>query len=246
MWKRGAMLVFSAVSAVTAVLLVWGCSTGPALRMPVRLTAVPGTDTAERNVESARLLMEQGSYAEALAAVEEVLSVRPGLVDAHRVRQQVLQARGRTGLLAWEAEQRLRRHPKAAWAHYLAGRIHEDNSQKLRYFHRALRLDNAFFWGWFGMAFVKRGTDPKTAKEIYERLYRAARGQRLVALAYGALLRAGISTSKAVQVYSGLLKQEPGMAAIGLAQTYLSTGGSRRAWPQIRSRNSSRPEPARY
>ncbi|MHC4899220.1 MAG: tetratricopeptide repeat protein [Planctomycetota bacterium] len=238
MSKCGAVLQVWVVLVVSAV---WGCSSQPVLRMPARLTAVPGTAAVDRNVDAARQLMEQGDHPEALAAIEEVLSVRPQHVDAHRVRQQLLQSHGRTGLLAWEAEQRLRRHPKAAWAHYLAGRIHADDDRKLKFFQRAIELDNSFFWGWFGLAFVKRSTDPRIAKEVYQRLYRAARGQRLVALAYGALLRAGVSTPKAVQVYNSLQKRAPGVAAIGVAQTHVATGAIRRAWPHVLTALRERP-----
>ncbi len=209
--------------------------------MPGRLTSVPGSDPVDRSVDAARQMMQRGNHAEALAAIEDVLSTQPRNVDAHRVRQQLLQARGRTGLLAWEAEQRLRQHPGEAWAHYLAGRLCPDNESKLRAFRRALELDDSFFWGWFGLAFVKRSTDPELATAIYERLYRASKGHPLVALAHGALLRAGISTRKAVEVYAALEKQAPGLGASGVAQTHLVAGAASRAWPHVLTALRERP-----
>lgn len=235
------MSKLGAVLLVSLVPVAWGCTSHAILRMPAGLTAVPGTVAADRSVETARQMMQRGDHEEALAVIEEVLSLQPRHVDAHRVRQQLLQHRGRTGLLAWEAEQRLKQHSDEAWAHYLAGRLCADNGRKLTAFRRALELDDGFFWAWFGLAFVKRGTDPKLAKAIYERLYRASKGHPLVALAYGALLRAGISTTKAVQVYTALEKQMPGLGARGMAQTHLATGAASRAWPHVLMALQERP-----
>jgi len=238
MSKVGAVLVGLLVGVVS---VCWGCSSHPIVRMPARLTAVPGSGAVDRNVEAARQMMQRNDYAEALATINEVLSIQPRHVDAHRVRQQLLQSRGRGGLLAWEAEQRLQQHPNEAWAHYLSGRLNPDNGRKLTAFRRAVELDDSFFWGWFGLAFVKRSTDPKLATAIYKRLYRVSKGNRLVALAYGGLLRKGVSTPKAVQVFTALEKQAPGLGAIGLAQTHLTSGAASRAWPHVLAGLRERP-----
>ena len=99
MSKPGAVLLISLLGVVS---FSWGCSSHALVRMPARLTAVPGTRVVDRNVDAARQMMQRGDYAEALAAIEQVLSLHPRHVDAHRVRQQLLQSRGRSGLRSSE------------------------------------------------------------------------------------------------------------------------------------------------
>ncbi len=229
---EGSMQPLPVIALVTLSFTFVACVAGGP--MPKELKQVPGSQPAvAARLRAARLLLDHGKAEQALTATQSILEQWPGQVNAERLRQEILRQRGRLGLLLYEAEERLRQHPQQAGSHYLAGRIQNRDTDKLRAFQEAVRLQPDFFWGWFGLAFMQRGSDPEQAAEIYQGLHRAAKGEPTTALAYAQQLRSLQRDSQAAEVYAALALRRPGLSALGLSETLLHAGKVGPAWAQL-------------
>jgi hypothetical protein len=216
--------------------LLGGCALAPSSGVPSDLDDLPWAGGAgDVAVLEARRAADLGDHGRAFELLDGVIEAHPRHVDAHRVRQDLLRERGRLGLVLREAEQRLRSWNGEAAAGYLAGRIARDDSAKQRAFVAALEQNRRSFWPWLGLAFAYRHADPERALHIYQGLYEASRGHPLVAVAYGAALRAAGRDREALQVYGALRERPelPGVGDLGLAETHLTLERRREAWAPL-------------
>lgn len=216
---------------------------------PVGLPTAPiddlpwGPAEADRQVLSARQLVEQGRPRAAIDLLEAVLATTPDHVDALRLRQDVLRERGRRGRLQYEAERALAADPDDAIAVYLAGRITTDDAAKLDLFTRAARLRPHSVWPWLGLAHTLRHQDPDRALAIYTALHAASERHPLVAIAFAALLRDRQAFADAEPIYTALRGDErvPGVGDLGLAQCWLATDRRAEAWTALLAALRARP-----
>lgn len=225
-------------------LLLSGCMFAPSGSLPDELTDVPWQGRAgDAAVLEARLAADRGDPVRALEIVEEVLALQPRHVDAHRVRQDVLRERGRLGRVLAEADARVDAWDESAAAQYLQGRVQRDDDDKLRFFLEALESDRSSFWPWLGLGYVYRQRDPTRALSIYDQMYRATQGHPLVAVAYGAALRAAGPDRLALEVYSRLRDRPemPGVGDLGIAETHLFADRRREAWAPLLASLRQRP-----
>lgn len=217
-------------------LLLPACASSLVAGLPSSLDDVPGVDDRrDPALREARTLFERGSEIEALAAAELVLLEAPDHVDALRLRQDILRQRGRIGLLLAETEERLRRAPGDALAHYLRGRLVSGTARKLQAFRRAADLAPRSFWGWLGVAFVLRTLDPQRAITIYTRLYELSGGHPTVAVALAAALRSVRRDADALRIYERLraTPEWRGIGELGMAETLLAGDERARAWAPL-------------
>lgn len=224
-----------AVSLILALLLgcgLGGCEIPHELALPPSFSAVPGTGKAAGAVLEARQLVVRSQPTKALALLESILGEHPGHVDAERIRQDILRARGRFGLVLREAEDRLAGDPSAR-SMYLSGRVQSGAEEKQLAFKAAVDLEPEFFWGWFGLAFTLRIDSPRAAGEIYKYLYEKTGHEERTAIAYASnLLRAGESR-KALEVYDKIRTSNPGLGSLGVTQTQIRAGKKHRVWPEL-------------
>ncbi len=227
---------------VVGLLLLAGCGATGSLLLPAMLREPSAHDGAD-GVWMARRLFERGEPRRALAAVGEVLERHPDAVDAARLRQDILRARGRFGLVRWEAEQRLAAAPASAAAHYLSGRLQPADSAKRAAFARATALDPHSFWGWLGSAYSLRGEDLSAALTTYSWLWHRSEQHPLAAVAFAAALREGNQLDDAVAVYTALCGDDrnPGVGELGLAEVYTARDQLDLAWPMLLSAIELRP-----
>ena len=223
--------------------LLAGCS-GIGLPLPDALEPLPADAShAGELVAAARAAHERDESKDALGLLERALALEPEHVEGHRLRQDILRDRGRTGLLLWESEERLRLQPDDAIAHYLAGRIALDDDAKLAHFLRATELAPRTLWGWLGVAFVMRRRAPEEASALYARLYALSGGEPVVAIAWGSLLRELTRYDDALTVYAQLRQRAgyEGIGDLGIAEVQLVKTGWRAAWPAMLSALGARP-----
>ena len=220
--------------SLLALALTWGCASSALSSFPSQLIHEPGErPVVARLLRKIRDQFTRGESAAALRAVESVLADHPKHVNATRLRQDILRRRGRLGLVLWEADERLVKHPQDSPAHYLSGRLVDGVEGKRQAFERAIELDAANFWGWFGLAFALRGTDNDTANSIYGALFAQTKAVR-VGIAYADSLRIGKHEREAFRVFQELRNSHPGISALGRSESLLRTGKHKEAWPLVR------------
>lgn len=223
----------TAVATAALAVAVGGCSTIPDLAIPA-LRGIPGGE-GDRAIEAAREAYADGAALDALAGAEAILAEDPRHVDAHRLRQDVMRQRGRTGRLVWEAQARLEKDPDDPVALYLAGRLETDAQKQLTLFRRAGELAPDLFWPWLGLAFAARRLDSERAVDLYEQLYAQADGHPLAAVALADVqVRAG-NYERATAVYSALRQSEraPGIGELGLAKTAILAEKPAAGWAPL-------------
>ena len=220
-------------SSILLLAVLSACAASVGARIPGRVSSETTSVHLER-VAAAQRLADAGQVREALAAVDAIRS--DGLVvEAERLRQDLLRQRGRLGALRAEAEARVAAQPDSGLARYLLGRI-QPPGQARATFEEAARKSGGSVWPWLGLAFALRESDPQQAMAIYERLHAASDGMPTVAIAYANSLRSAGKLREAVAVYDGLLQRggdSAGIAHLGLAQTLFALGKAEdraRAW----------------
>ena len=180
------------VACLLALQALTACSSvGSGSQPPLQLRDLPEpSGPVHERITEARRLGERGREEAALALLRDVIRDDPRNVEAHRARQDLLRGQGRIGLVLQEARDRV-----AAWegdspALYLEGRVQRSPEASRALFEDAIAQDPSSFWGWHGLAFTMRQSDPDGARALYERLYRATSAHPLVAIAYASHLRA--------------------------------------------------------
>jgi len=224
------------LTAVVATgFLLASCASHSANRPEVLLGYPLGDDLDQRTCR-ARKLSEGGEMLTALEIIDGVLSDEPNYIDAHRVRQDVFRRRGRVGRLLWEGEQRLMEDPDSASAQYLLGRLQRTDPEKREYFERATAADPTSFWGWYGLAFTLRSTDPKGSFSIYHWLYEVSKRHPVTAVALASALRLWDRPDEAAKVYGELRSNPlaPGIGDLGLAEVWsFSPTHGDQSWPAL-------------
>lgn len=206
------------------LLLGFAACAGPGGFPPSGLHDLPGRRSGpDLLVQRARSLGDQGRIDEALALLRDVVREEPRHVDAVRVRQDLLREQGRIGLVLQEARDRVAAWGGTATSLYLEGRVTRGSERGRRLFEAAIAADPACFWGWHGLAYSMRSSDPERARELYERLYRATSAHPLAAISYASHLRAMGDIERAAEIYAQLRGAEdhPGVGDLGLAETLL-------------------------
>jgi hypothetical protein len=230
--------------AVVLLGLCAACGTWSRSLPPATVGGLPWGDTpVDRELLSARGLVERGQPRRALDVVEGLANGPAAPVDALRLRQDLLRERGRRGLIWCEAEAAVQARPDDSVAHYLRGRVTLDRELKLRSFARAAELAPDTLWPWLGLAHTLRGDDPDWSLAIYEQLFRAADGHPLVAVALAATLREGRQLEEAARIYD-LLRGDPrvpGTGDLGLAQCLIDLDRRAPAWAALIAALRQRP-----
>jgi len=237
----------AAPAAVRSWLLVLATLTGcaaPTAHQPEQLVGVPdAADEVVRVLEFARDQFEQGEPRQALQVAESVLAEDGDNVLAHRLRQDILRGRGRNGLLLAEAQQRLREAPDGVLGHYLRARLLSIGADQVAAFERCTRLDPRFLWGWIGLGWALRASDPERALAIFRRLHELAPGSRVVCINLANSLLETERSAEAAAIY-GELRAMPGAEAIGdlgLARVYLQRDAKAEAWAPFLAALRARP-----
>ncbi len=170
-----------------------------------------------------------------LALVDQVLREDPTLVEAQRLRQDLLSRRGRRSLLVTESEDRLAQAPTSALTHYLRGRLAQTAAGRREAFERAVDSEPGFFWAWFGLAFAVRASDPQQSIAIYRRLAEHSGEVPLVQMALAAALRSADQTEAALAVYDELTisGRWAGAGWLGRAQTLFAADRQDEAWKPV-------------
>jgi tetratricopeptide (TPR) repeat protein len=214
------------MSGAVWLIVLAACAAGVGSLVPARIDVRPLAADLAGSLAAARQQYERGAAPAALAELESVLQAHPDLVDAQRLRQDVLRSRGRAALLRAEAEARVQRAPADATAHYLLGRLLAADAQEAA-FRRAVELAPESVWPWLGYAYALRDRDPAESLAIYERLYAAADRHPVVGVAFAHALRSNGRLPEAIAVYERLAEagDPPGVGQLGLAQTFLAMGG---------------------
>lgn len=221
-----------------------GCRAPATGLPPERVVDLPwGESPAGRIAWAARQAIERGDEVRGLEQVEALLAQRPADVDARRLRQDVLRARGRRGVLLREARDAVAERPEDGLAHYLLARVTQDRRAKLDGFRRAARLAPEAVWPWLGLAHTLRAADLASALEIYERLFAASEQHPLVAVAYASALRASDRLEEAALVYQAIRadRRVPGVGALGLAEVALARDQPGVAWEALMAALRARP-----
>ena len=220
-----------------------GCGTAVPVAVPTELAAPGGTEDADQAVLTARRLLDAGQPRQALELVDSVLEGFAAHVDAQRLRQDILRRRGRLGLLLWESEEALQQQPGDPVALYLLGRIAPSTAERLDLFARVVRINPKLFWGWLGLAYALRASDPARSLEIYGQLYEASGRHLLAAVAYAAALRQLGMSEMALEVYGDLREgpDAPGIGDLGMAETYLLENEPGKAWQPLLNSVRRRP-----
>ncbi|MBK8098496.1 MAG: hypothetical protein IPK26_15410 [Planctomycetes bacterium] len=229
---------------VAACVVLVGCTMSPRLGVPATIADLPWSSAPrDRAIVQARAAHERGLPDEALRLCDSALREDPRHVDALRLRQDLLRVRGRTALLRAEVEQMLRRAPEDPIAHYLRGRLLPDPRDRLAAFERATELAPDALWGWLGMAFVLRESNPSAALALYSELHRATDGHPIVAVAMAQTLKEAGQHPAAARMYEQLRGHPdlPGVGDLGLAQTALASEARRQAWPALMAAVRQRP-----
>ncbi|MEY4673384.1 MAG: hypothetical protein RL148_1168 [Planctomycetota bacterium] len=201
--------------------------------VPGRVGSLPwGRDDQGRAMLEARALNDRGETVAALAAVERVLVVDPGSVDAHRLRQDILQQRGRLGLLFVEADQRIAANPGSGEATYLRARLLDEPQQRAAAMQRSSELQPDSVWPWIGLAYAQRNLDPQRSLDLYRRVYEASGRHPVVGVGYGSVLRQEGRLDEALAVYAhmGTRRDAQGLGQIGQVQVLLAQDKRLEAW----------------
>jgi len=225
------------------ILLLAACA-APVRPGPEALVGVPDSDDEiGRMLQFARDSFDRGDACEAVRVAESVLAEDEANIHAHRLRQDVLRERGRRGLLLHEAQQRLRREPDSPAAHYLRGRLEDTGAEQQPHFERALALEPRFFWGWIGLGWSLRRSDPQRALSIYRRLHELAPGNRIAATNLAALLLELGHGSEAARIYSAIRSMAGGQATadLGIARVHVQHDARALAWGPLLSALRARP-----
>jgi tetratricopeptide (TPR) repeat protein len=223
--------------------LAAGCGTAVPVAVPPELVVPRGTGDSDQAVSTARRLLEEGQPRQALELVNSVLGGFGEHVDAQRLRQDILRRRGRLGLLLRESEEDLQKQPDDPVALYLLGRIVPSFIQKVDLFAQVARISPDLFWGWLGLAYALRASDPARSLEVYGQLYEASGRHLLAAVAYAAALRQLGMNEVALEVYGGLREgtDAPGVGDLGVAETYVAENEPGKAWQPLLSSLRRRP-----
>lgn len=223
-------------SAVLGLALLCGCA-GPGA------PAVPGrvqTSTTAEQRERVAAIQRQADLGDVVGAMQALDELRQkGVVEAERLRQDLLRQRGRVGMLRREAEARRTAPTATVVDHYLAGRLSPPGAPMVDAFETAVALDPTSAWPWLGLAFALRDVDPERSLAIYERLYAGSDSQPVVAVAFASALRSAGKLKEALAVYERLAKgsgSEVGIGRLGMAQTLFALGGVQeraQAWASL-------------
>ncbi len=212
-------------AAALGLLVMTACSViDGGSRPPAHLRDLPSLESqSAQQVQTARTWADRGRADEALALLRDVLRDDPRHVDAHRARQDLLRERGRIGLVLQEARDRVAAWEGSSAALYLEGRVQRSRARSRALFEAAIAEDPTSFWGWHGLAYSMRQSDPDAARTIYEQLYRATSAHPLVAVAYASHLHATGDAVRASEIYGQLRGRSdlPGVGDLGLAETLL-------------------------
>lgn len=194
-------------------------------------------------LDFARDRFDRGDAREGLRVAESVLAEDAGNVLAHRLRQDILRDRGRRGLLLAEAEQRLQADPEAPLALYLRGRLRPMGPEQVADFERCTQVDPTFFWGWIGLGWSLRRSEPARAMAIFRRLHDLAPGSRLVCTNLANSLLEMEKPAEAAAVYAELRALPGGeaVADLGLARVHLQRDARLEAWAPLLSALRARP-----
>ncbi len=198
--------------------------------MPAELVDVPDRmEGVDARVFAARKLRDRGDPVGALKILAGVLSTTPRHVNAHRLRQDILRSRGRTGLLHTETAAWIAERPEDPAGYYLQGRLLPAGPTQAAAFRRAVELDPSFFWGWLGLAWSLTREQPDAALAMYQSLYTRTNGSPLVAVALGRLLRRRDQPA-AMAIYRTLASRpdDDGVGMQGMAETDASNADARR------------------
>jgi hypothetical protein len=226
-----------------ATLLAAGCAATAGV--PESLWSVPSAaDPAAREVAAIRHLREEGRAAEALSRIDAFLARHGDHVDGQRLRQDILRARGRRGLVLLEAEQRVERSPDDPAAWYLLGRLAATPAAQQALFERAVELDPRFFWGWVGVAAATARTDPDRSLAIYQALYEAAPELAQNGVNLAAALIAQNRLDEAAAVYESLRGRSDarGVGDLGLARILALRDKRTEAWAPLLAAMLARPQ----
>lgn len=199
-----------------------------------RMSQLPGADgEADKALSEIREALQQGADGALLGAVDTLAKQHPDHVDVQRLRQDLLRARGRLGLLRHGAEARVREAPGSAAAHYLLGRLLPPGPRQGRAFREACRLDPSMFWGWLGLGFALRRESPDRALQLYRELVAASGGALPAVLAAADLSLAQGAWEQSIGFYRRLDPDYPGLAAVGTARVHGAAGRLEEQWPHL-------------
>ncbi|MCB9869619.1 MAG: hypothetical protein H6837_07160 [Planctomycetes bacterium] len=221
--------------------LLAGCALPTTFHLPRRFHDMPQHGELEGALQAAHDLSQRGETVAALQAVEGLRAAHPEHVGVQRLRQDLLRDRGRLALILHEAEARLQRAPQSGVGHYLAGRVQRTAESRRAAFTRAVEVDPELFWGWFGLAFSLRGSDPKAAQRVYRYLFEHTKGEVRTGVAFAASLEATGRWSDAFGVYAELAKHDRGLGALGMAEVRVRSGKPDAAWPLLLTAVRHRP-----
>lgn len=231
-------------SSILLLAALSACAASVGVRVPSRVGSQSNPAQLER-VAAAQRAADAGDIRGALAALDAIRA--EGLVvEAERLRQDILRQRGRLGALRAEAEARVAAQPDSGASLYLLGRLQPPQLARAT-FQAAAQKSADSVWPWLGLAFAMRDSDPAGALAIYERLHAASEGLPTVAIAYANSLRSAGKLREAVAVYEALLQRggdSAGIAHLGLAQTLFALGKPEdraRAWGSFLSALRDRP-----
>lgn len=199
------------------------CASG--VGVPARL-CVRSTPDQLQSVVEAQALAERGDVVEALARLDRL--PRGKVVEAERLRQDLMRQRGRLGALRLEAQSAVAKEPDSATLRYLLGRV-QPPSEALATFEAAVRLDPESLWPWMGLAYALREREPARALSIYAAAYEASGCHEAVAISYANALRGLRRKVEALSVYERLVERGGsglGIGHLGIAQTMFESGNS--------------------
>lgn len=222
--------------------LFGACASGVGVPSKLRTDA---TAAQREQVAAAQALADRGDVRGALARIEGM--PRGAVVEAERLRQDLLRQRGRLGALRAEAEAAVTADPSSAARRYLLGRVQPGNLARST-FEAAVRLDPESLWPWMGLAFSLREKDFLRSLAIYEAAYEASGRHEAVAVAYANALRGSGRKAEAVAVYEELVGRggsSAGIGHLGIAQTMFTLGNGpeerNRGWNSLLSALRERP-----
>ncbi|MFO1051722.1 MAG: hypothetical protein U1F36_05875 [Planctomycetota bacterium] len=202
-----------------SIVLLGACASTVPHDLPELYSGVPRVDREiDALVAKARALSESGDDAAALEVVDRAIAGDEHQIDGQRLRQDILRRRGRLGLVLHEADQRILEW-RDAEALYLRGRVEPVDDEKQRWFARAIERDQHSFWGWFGMAYTLRDSDPERALGIYRALWAADARSTVLAQPMMNLSRR-MAADDARAFHASIREREPesGLADLAIAR----------------------------
>jgi tetratricopeptide (TPR) repeat protein len=196
--------------------------------------------STERQLEQVAIAQASADRGEVRAALAILDAMPRGeVVEAERLRQDLLRQRGRLGALREEARLAVEANPRSSASHYLLGRVQPTN-QARESFEAAIQLDPQSLWPWMGLAFSLRDEDFPRSLALYEAAYEASGRHHAVGVAYANALRGSSRKPQALEVYEQMIKRGgvyAGIGHLGIAQTLFTLGDSpderNRGWASL-------------